>query len=67
MRGVEHQQDPEKRSTCQVNATTRLFEVEAVTLARPRDGGPKPVVEASENDVTGLAGAALWFRGALQR
>ncbi|MDQ3973149.1 MAG: IS1380 family transposase, partial [Actinomycetota bacterium] len=43
-----------------MNATTRLFEVEEPVAARPRGGVPKPVVEASQDDVTGVSGAALW-------
>lgn len=43
-----------------MNASTRLFEVEEPVAVRPRGGVPKPVVEASEEDLTGLAGAALW-------
>lgn len=43
-----------------MNAITRLFEVEEPVAARPVGGVPKPVVEASEDDVTGVSGAALW-------
>ena len=43
-----------------MNATTRLFEIEEPVAARPRLGVPRPVVEASEDDVTGVSGAALW-------
>jgi hypothetical protein len=43
-----------------VNGTTALFELEEVTRARPRKAVPKPVVAASEDDITGVSGAALW-------
>lgn len=43
-----------------VKATSRLFEVEEPVDVRPRGGVPEPVVEASEEDLTPLAGVALW-------
>lgn len=43
-----------------VNDTTALFDLEEVTRARPHKAVPKPVVAASEDDITGVSGAALW-------
>jgi hypothetical protein len=43
-----------------VNDTGLLFEVEDVVLARPRRSVPTPVVTASEDDLTPVAGVALW-------
>lgn len=42
-----------------VNATSRLFEVQQVT-SRPSRAVPKPVPVASEDDLTPVAGVALW-------
>lgn len=43
-----------------VNVSGRLFEVEEPARARPRRGVPRPQVQATEDDLTGVAGAALW-------
>jgi hypothetical protein len=43
-----------------VNDTGLLFEVEDVVLARPACSVPTPIVTASEDDLTGVAGVALW-------
>jgi hypothetical protein len=43
-----------------VNATELLFEVEDVVLARPARSVPTPVVSASEDDLTPVAGVVLW-------
>lgn len=43
-----------------VNATSRLFEVEEPARSRPKRAVPKPQVQASEDDLTQIAGAALW-------
>jgi hypothetical protein len=43
-----------------VNDTGLLFEVEDVVLARPAPSVPAPVVTASEDDLTPVAGVALW-------
>jgi len=43
-----------------VNDTGLLFEVEDVVLARPVRSVPVPVVSASEDDLTPVAGVALW-------
>jgi hypothetical protein len=43
-----------------VNTTGLLFEVEDVVLARPGRSVPTPVVSASEDDLTPVAGVALW-------
>ncbi len=43
-----------------VNVTGTLFEVEEPALARPRESVPNPQVEASQDDLTGIAGVALW-------
>jgi hypothetical protein len=43
-----------------VNDTQLLFEVEDVVLARPVRSVPAPVVTASEDDLTAVAGVALW-------
>jgi hypothetical protein len=42
-----------------VNATSRLFELQQ-TSGQPRTGVPKPQVVATEDDVTPVAGVALW-------
>jgi hypothetical protein len=56
--GEKH--DHQKRSTFVVNATSRLFEVQDVNTARPRMAVPKPQVVATEDDLTPVAGVALW-------
>jgi Transposase DDE domain group 1 len=43
-----------------VNATGLLFDVEDELLSRPRSAVPAPVVTASEEDLTPVAGVALW-------
>lgn len=43
-----------------MNDTGLLFEVEDVVLARPARAVPAPVVAASEQDLTPVAGVALW-------
>lgn len=43
-----------------MNATALLFEVDDELLARPARSVPSPVVAASEEDVTPVAGVALW-------
>ena len=43
-----------------MNATELLFEVEDVVLARPVRSVPGPVVTASEDDLTPVAGVVLW-------
>jgi hypothetical protein len=43
-----------------VNATQLLFDTEDVVLARPRESVPAVVVTASEEDLTAVAGVALW-------
>ena len=43
-----------------MNATGLLFEVEDVVLARPARRVPTPIVTASEDDLTPVAGVALW-------
>jgi hypothetical protein len=43
-----------------VNDTGLLFEVEDVVLARPARSVPAPVVTASEDDLSPVAGVALW-------
>jgi hypothetical protein len=49
-----------RKGTREVNGTGLLFEVEDVVLARPRWSVPRPVVSGSEEDLTPVAGAALW-------
>ena len=49
-----------QKGTRVVNATGLLFEVEDVVLARPARSVPVPVVTASEEDLTPVAGVALW-------
>ena len=51
---------PEQEGTREVNATGLLFDVEDVVLARPVRAVPSPVVSASEEDLTPVAGVALW-------
>ena len=43
-----------------MNATGLLFEVEDVVRARPVRPVPTPIVTASEDDLTPVAGVALW-------
>lgn len=43
-----------------VNATSRLFETQDITAGRPRMAVPKPEVVATEDDLTPVAGVALW-------
>jgi hypothetical protein len=43
-----------------VNATQLLFDVGDVVVDRPRDGVPAVLVTASEEDLTAVAGVALW-------
>jgi hypothetical protein len=49
-----------RKGTLKVNDTGLLFEVEDVVLARPVRSVPAPVVSASEDDLTPVAGVALW-------
>jgi hypothetical protein len=51
---------PEEGSTCQVKPTSTLFEVPDTIIGRPSRAVARPVVEASEDSVTGVAGVALW-------
>lgn len=46
-------------SLCHQTLTSQ-FDLDEVTRARPRQGVPKPVVEASEDNITGVSGATLW-------
>ena len=50
----------EQKGTRWVNDTGLLFDVEDELLARPGRSVPAPVVEASETDLTPVAGVALW-------
>jgi hypothetical protein len=43
-----------------VNATGLLFDVDDPVLARPAASVPAPVVTAAEQDLTPVAGVALW-------
>lgn len=43
-----------------MNVTPVLFEVPDTVVARPRRAVAQPVVEPSEDSVTGVAGVALW-------
>jgi hypothetical protein len=43
-----------------VNTTGLLFDVDDVVLASPKQPVPHPVVSASEDDLTPVAGVALW-------
>ncbi len=43
-----------------MNDTGLLFDVEDVVLARPARSVPAPLVEGSEQDLTPVAGVALW-------
>jgi hypothetical protein len=49
-----------QKGTNEVNATGLLFDVDDVVLASPRRPVPRPVVAASEDDLTPVAGVALW-------
>ncbi len=49
-----------QKGTRQVNATGLLFEVDDDVLAGPIRSVPTPVVGASEEDLTPVAGVALW-------
>jgi len=44
----------------QVNATPLLFEVPDLVVSRPARAVAHPLVSASEDSVTGVAGVALW-------
>lgn len=50
----------EQKGTRVVNDTGLLFDVEDGLLTRPARSVPSPVVEASEADLTPVAGVALW-------
>lgn len=43
-----------------MNATDLLFPVDALVTARPTTAVPRPVVSASQADLTPVAGVALW-------
>jgi hypothetical protein len=43
-----------------VNVTAPLFETDDAAIARPRRSVAHPVVEATEDDLTGVAGVTLW-------
>jgi hypothetical protein len=49
-----------RKGTREVNATGLLFDVDDPVLARPLRPVPTPVASASEEDLTPVAGAALW-------
>ncbi|MGH3098192.1 MAG: IS1380 family transposase [Streptosporangiales bacterium] len=49
-----------QKGTREVNATGLLFDVDDDVRARPKAPVPAPVVTASEQDLTPVAGAALW-------
>jgi len=49
-----------RKGTREVNVTGLLFDVEDAVLARPARSVPTPVVTASEEDLTPVAGATLW-------
>ena len=51
---------PAQKGTRKVNATGLLFEVDDSVLACPVRSVPTPVVTASEEDLTPVAGVALW-------
>lgn len=51
---------PRREGTRKVNATGLLFDVEDELLTRPARAVPTPVVTASEEDLTPVAGVALW-------
>ncbi len=43
-----------------MQTTPALFEIEDTVIARPARRVARPVVEATEDDLTGIAGVALW-------
>ncbi|TVS74424.1 hypothetical protein, partial [Mycobacterium helveticum] len=43
-----------------MNATGLLFDVDDVVLASPKHPVPHPLITASEDDLTSVAGVALW-------
>jgi hypothetical protein len=51
---------PVQKGTREVNATGLLFDVEDAVLACPARSVPAPVVGASGEDLTPVAGVALW-------
>lgn len=51
---------PAQKGTRKVNVTGLLFDVEDPIRARPARAVPSPAVEASAEDVTPVAGVALW-------
>ena len=51
---------PQGRSTCRVNASALVFELGDEVVGRAVRAVAHPVVEASEDSVTGVAGVALW-------
>ncbi|MGH3096705.1 MAG: transposase [Streptosporangiales bacterium] len=51
---------PMQEGTREVNATGLLFDVDDEVRARPARAVPTPVVTASEQDLTPVAGTALW-------
>jgi hypothetical protein len=51
---------PAQKGTNEVNATGLLFDVEDMVSARPAVSVPTPVVSASAEDLTPVAGVALW-------
>lgn len=51
---------PVQKGTRGVNATGLLFDVEDAVLACPARPVPTPVVGASGEDLTPVAGVALW-------
>jgi hypothetical protein len=53
-------ESPAQKGTRKVNDTGLLFDVEDELLARPARSVPSPVVAASEEDLTPVAGVALW-------
>ena len=50
-----------RKGTRVVNDTGLLFDVEDAVLARPAVSVPTPVVSGSEEDLTPVAGVALWY------
>jgi hypothetical protein len=51
---------PAQKGTSEVNATGLLFDVEDELLTRPRRGVPAVVAGGSAQDITPVAGVALW-------
>jgi hypothetical protein len=43
-----------------VNATGLLFDVDDAVAASPKHRVPHPLITASEDDLTAVAGVALW-------